>query len=59
MSKAEALTDPALFKRIKSEARVIRAICYIKLIQKFGDVPLIKNLISTEDALKIYQNKEK
>jgi len=52
MSKAEPFTDPVLFKRIKSEARVIRAICYIELIQKFGDVPLIKNLISIEDALK-------
>lgn len=53
MSKAQALTTPALYNRIKSEARVIRAINYIELIQKFGDVPLIKNLITIEDALKI------
>jgi hypothetical protein len=53
MNKAEAITDPVLFKRIKSEARVIRAICYIELIQKFGDVPLIEKLIDIIEASKI------
>ncbi len=50
MGKAEEVTDPALFKRIKGEARVIRAINYIELIQKFGDVPLVDKLITIEEA---------
>jgi len=58
MSKAEAITDPAIFKRIRSEARVIRAINYINLIQKFGDVPLIDKLITTEEALDVTRTKK-
>ena len=53
MVKAEAVTDPILYKRIKSEARVIRALCYINLINEFGDVPLITKFIDVNEALTI------
>lgn len=53
MVKAEASTDPVLYKRVKSEARVIRAICYMNLIQEFGDVPLISKFINADEALSI------
>lgn len=51
MHRAEATSNPAKFKRIKSEARVLRAINYINLIQKFGDVPLVTKFIDVEGAL--------
>jgi len=53
MNKAEAKTNADLFKRVRAEARVIRAICYIELIQKFGDVPLIKSYIDVDEAFKL------
>ena len=46
-------TDPSLYERIKSEARVIRAICYMHLINDFGDVPFITEKIDQEEALNI------
>jgi hypothetical protein len=36
-----------------AEGKVIRAICYIELIQKFGDVPFIKSFIDIDEALKL------
>lgn len=53
MYKAKDKSDTALFKRIKAEGKVIRAICYIELIQKFGDVPFIKSFIDIDEALKL------
>lgn len=50
MYKAEATTDSALFNRVKSEARVIRAICYLNLINDFGDVPLVTEPLDVETA---------
>lgn len=50
MSKAEAKTSPPLFRQIRSEARVIRAICYMELIQKYGDVPLVTTSIGENEA---------
>jgi hypothetical protein len=53
MYKAKDKSDTALFKRIMAEGKVIRAICYIELIQKFGDVPFIKSFIDIDEALKL------
>ena len=53
MTKAEAVTDPTLFKRIRSEARVIRAICYMNLINDYGDVPFFTEPITATDAATI------
>jgi len=43
-------TNTALINRIKSEARVLRAYQYIKLVSFFGDVPLITQSISIEEG---------
>ncbi len=59
MGKAEAVTDATLYKRIRSEARVIRAYCYMNLIQKFGDVPLVTENISTTQALELTRTAKK
>jgi starch-binding outer membrane protein, SusD/RagB family len=53
MFKAEDVSDNEIFKRIKAEARVIRALCYIELIQKFGDVPFITSFTDVEEALNL------
>ena len=53
MPAAQSKTDPVIYERIKSEARVIRAICYINLIINFGDVPLLKNIINHDEAMNI------
>jgi len=53
MDKAEETSSPEIFNRVKSEARVIRAICYMELIQKFGAVPLVKQFIDVDEALTI------
>lgn len=53
MAKAEANTDPVLYKRVQSEARVIRAYMYINLVNDFGDVPLITEFIDVQEAMKI------
>ena len=51
IGRAEASSDPAIFKRIKSEARVIRVIMYTYLLQNYGDVPLITHNISIDEGL--------
>lgn len=43
-------TNPELFSRIMAEARVIRAINYFALIQRFGDVPFITETPTLEEA---------
>ncbi|MDR0815184.1 MAG: RagB/SusD family nutrient uptake outer membrane protein [Bacteroidales bacterium] len=43
-------TDEALLKRYKAEATVLRAYQYIRLVPLFGDVPLVKNTLTVEDA---------
>lgn len=53
MVKAEKNTNIDLFNRIKSEARVIRAICYLNLINDYGDVPFFDKLIDMDKALEI------
>lgn len=53
MSKAESVTDPVIFRRIRAEARTIRAIAYMNLINDYGDVPLVTESISTEQALEL------
>jgi len=58
MFKAESKSTPATFKRVRSEARVLRAICYIELIQKFGDVPLVTKFLSTDESLTIVRTKK-
>lgn len=53
MVKAEESTTPDLYNRMKSESRVIRAICYMNLINDFGDIPFFDKTIGMESALKI------
>lgn len=53
MHKAEAVSNPEIYSRIKAEARVIRAICYIELIEKFGDVPFFTEFIDVDEALEL------
>jgi hypothetical protein len=53
MGKAETKSNPVIFKRVKSEAKVIRAICYMELMEWFGDVPLITKFIDVDEALQI------
>ncbi|MDR8393611.1 RagB/SusD family nutrient uptake outer membrane protein [Aliifodinibius sp. S!AR15-10] len=48
--RAQDDTSPELFNRIMAEARVIRAVNYFELIQKFGDVPLITETPTLEEA---------
>lgn len=45
-----ALDDSDLLARYKAEARTLRAYQYIKLVGLFGDVPLITETISVEEA---------
>ena len=42
--------DAALITRMKAEARAIRAFHYFKLINWWGDVPLLKTVISIDEA---------
>jgi len=58
MYKAEGSAAPAVFKRVKSEARVIRAIDYMELIEKFGDVPLVTKFLTVEESLNVIRNKK-
>ena len=53
MEAARANSDPAIFERVKSEARVLRAICYLNLISNFGDVPFFTNVIDIDEASNI------
>lgn len=46
-------SDENLLKRYKAEARVLRAYQYIKLVPLFGDVPLIKQTLTLEEARKV------
>ena len=39
MTKAEAVMDPAEYRRVIAEAKVLRAMAYWHLISFFGDVP--------------------
>ena len=51
--------DPALQKRIKAEARVIRAFLYNILINLYGDVPLITEpTLTIDEAKKPRESKE-
>ncbi len=42
--------DPALIKRMKGEARFIRAAQYFYMSQFFGSVPLVKNTLTPDEA---------
>lgn len=53
MQKAEAVSNPVLYKRIKAEARAIRALMYIYLVQNYGDVPLVTTVLTIEEALNV------
>lgn len=51
MHRAEASANPVIFKRVKSEARAIRALMYIYLVQNYGDVPLVTKVLTVEEGL--------
>jgi hypothetical protein len=50
-------SDETLLRRYKAEARVLRAYQYIRLVPLFGDVPLIKQTLTLEEARKITREK--
>ncbi len=50
MDRAKANTDAALYSRVEGEARFLRAFFYHKLIEYFGDVPLITKVQTLEDT---------
>lgn len=50
MSKAKAVTSPALYRRIEGEAYFLRAYYYGTLISLYGDVPLVDKPLKAEDA---------
>ena len=56
MHRAEAVTDPTLFKRVKAEARAIRALMYLYLVQNYGDVPLVTKVLTVAEGLEITRN---
>ncbi|MEQ8880600.1 MAG: RagB/SusD family nutrient uptake outer membrane protein [Cyclobacteriaceae bacterium] len=45
MSKAQEVTDPDVFARINAEARFLRAWYYHRLVELYGDVPLITTVL--------------
>jgi hypothetical protein len=55
--KSNALgTDQSILntrKRMKGEARFLRAFFYFELVKRYGGVPLTENILSPEDAVKI------
>ena len=54
--KSNALgTDESIIntrKRMKGEARFLRALFYFELVKRYGGVPLIETILSTEEAIK-------
>jgi hypothetical protein len=52
-----AFSDEALLNRYKAEARVLRAYQYIRLVPLFGDVPLVKQTLTREEARKLTREK--
>lgn len=54
--KSNALgTDESILntrKRMKGEARFLRALFYFELVKRYGGVPLIETILSTEEAIK-------
>ena len=53
MHRAEATANPVMFKRVKSEARAIRALMYTYLVQNYGDVPLVTKVLTIEEGLQV------
>lgn len=53
MGRAEASSNPVIFKRVKSEARAIRALMYTYLVQNYGDVPLVTKVLTVEEGLQV------
>lgn len=50
IERAKENTNPAVYERIKSEARVLRAYHYIMLTESWGDVPLVTQSLTLEEA---------
>ncbi len=50
MDRAKDMVSDDLFKRIKAEARFLRAYHYHHLVELYGDVPLLEKTPSLEDA---------
>lgn len=50
IERAKENTNPAVYERIKSEARVLRAYYYIMLTESWGDVPLVVKTLTLEEA---------
>lgn len=51
--------SPAVYSRVKAEARFIRAISYHYLIELFGGVPLVTTTLTLEEAQMPRESKEK
>jgi len=50
MERAQENTTPAVYERIKSEARVLRAYYYLMLTETWGDVPLVTRTLTLEES---------
>lgn len=50
MNRGEAAVPAATYSQIKAEARFMRALYYSYLIELYGDVPLIKEVLTLETA---------
>lgn len=50
MERAQDATNPNLYSRIEGEARFLRAYFYHRLVELYGDVPLITELQTLEEA---------
>ena len=54
MVKAKEVMPVATYNRVESEARVIRAICYLNLILNYGDVPFVDKVINADNVEEAY-----
>lgn len=59
MQRAEKNTPPAVFTRIQSEARFVRAYCYAILISHFGDVIFYEKSIPLEESYQLPRTDKK
>ena len=50
MERGEANVSPATYAGIRAEARFLRALYYSYLIELYGDVPLITQVLTLDDA---------
>ncbi|EDM34921.1 putative outer membrane protein [Pedobacter sp. BAL39] len=50
INKVEGIASPAILNRSRAEARFVRAFTYHYLVDYFGDVPLVKTMLTLETS---------